>query len=1081
MSKKASQALQLAKPVQQGLPYSTNYMSGDVIQNWNLAYFHHLVSIGSRQGLLPNKAYARSYLQYGDFNFNPFEIGVNASAAGQLIAEAIESLATDDDDDSSSYPALNKIRHALNIQKRAQGPAEGSAYIKILGEVTRMLPIDETLLKSMMKATLEAQKMMSEEQHFSLQKSVKAAEVTVSVPTIAGIPFVASFRYPVVASMQGSVKYDAQDSQSQSGSSSSRKSQYQIPTVLKAKAQFKALFIAQKIATLSFMEPVSQNIYSAGVQKQTFLSAPFKVEALVDLKAMKAELALKTHSEQKQEQEVELLEHHVRPFTSIRRKLSAKPTSQAKDAEVKNIHLTREPEKHDMKMGEKALGLSVRVQQRLECCRGDFAAWVRKARHFSPVAALQFFDESNTIAARQTRVTYSPAQSETDQVTASIHIGTATKSADDKVDVTFRAAQKTLQDDAKSSQQDVETGKEKMKKALSEAKAGYAVTVAAELELSSESKQQPRRYATSVTVAKGTFGLNEKLSLHLERPQIPGYDSQPWELCVEAHSKFPALPAYSYSEMMQARVEANAKAQISFGQKCNKQQPQIDIEVNMERSEGQKQNVENSAEAKQCQRDEKEGQQLSPSCRNATLQAATLNEYDITINYQQVSDCLKNASYHVEDLATAALYQYMSQDRLHVQNKDGQIKIHAKVHQSNEEDDYLNIRVEKPSANIEFTAIPLSSAVETMFPINARQSMASRVQDQILGGNDQTECTIDGQQVQTFDNSTYEAEFSQDNYHLLAKDCSGSYKFAVLTKDDAQKKEQKKVKIILGNTEIKIEPTSGSKPPRVQVDGQDQVPEINQWIEVQDKESDEVEARISATKDGYVQVEAPRQRIQVSTDGERIIVEMSFVHKGDLCGLCGNFNGEQSGDLQTPDRCVESQDDAEDFVQSYEVDENNKGGKHSQSRRSSQEDSQGKRRHDRKNSKSSPVEGCAHEKDKTVADLMDALQGQDSRSHHSSRSQQSHGGSACTTRRHKVVARQGEKCFSLKPVEECKPGCRPTNMVPQQIAFHCVPEGSLAEHLESKAESSQLPEMSGKSADLSRSVFTPKSCTSSLQ
>lgn len=1075
MAKKASQALQLAKPVQQGLPYSMNYMSGDMVQNWNLAYFHHIVSIGSRAGLLPNKAYARSYLQYGDFNFNPYEISVNASAAGQLLAEAIENFSADDDD-SSSYPALNKIRRALNIQKRSQGPAEGSGYVKILGEVTRMFPIDETLEKTFRRAALEAQRALGHEQHFSLQKALKAAEVTVSVPTIAGIPLVATFRYPIVASIQGKAQADVQG-----------QSKFAIPTTVKAKAQFRAVVIAEKTATISFMEPTSNVIFSAGVKKQTLLQAPFKAEALVDLKAMRAELAIQVHPDLEKAQEVTLLDFKVRPYTAIRTKLSPTPTSQSQNADVKNIHLTKQPEEFEMKFGQKSLGLNFRVQQQVECCRGDFAAWYRKAQHFSPAAALQFFDESNTIAARHTKITFSPAQSQTDQVTGSIHIGTATKSADDKVDVEFRSAQKSLQDDEESSRQDVEKGKEKMKQALKQAKAGYAMTVAAELELSQNGPQEPRRYAAAVTVAKGTFGLEEKFSLHLEQPDKKSADDT-WELCAEARAKFPSLPAYSFSDMMNAHVEAQAKAQVSYGQQCNKQQPQIEIQVSMERSEGQKQNVEDSAEAKQCQHDEKEGQQLSPACRNATVEAATLNEYDIKINYQQVGDCLKNASYQLEDLMTAAFYPYMSQDRLHVQNKDGQIKIHAKVHKSNEEDDYLNIRVEKPSANFEFSGIPLPSSVQTVFPINARQSVASRVQDLILGGNDQSECTIDGQQIQTFDNSSYEAEFSQDNYHLLTKDCSGSYKFAVLAKDDPQQREQKRVKIILANTEIKIEPTSGSRPPHVLVDGQEQQVEINQWIEIEDRKSGQVEARISATKDGYVQVEAPQQLIQVTTDGERIIIESAFTHQGDLCGLCGNFNGEQSGDLQTPDQCVESQDDPEDFVNAYEIDESNSDKKHEKQRgsqeRSSKEQQRRSRQQGRSSRRSSAVDGCAKEKDKTMADLIAALQGQSSRGHsgHGSRSSHGHSSSShCSTRKHKVVARQGEKCFSLKPVEECKPGCRPTNMVPQEVSFHCIPEGSLAEHLESKAESSQLPEMSGKSADLTRTVFTPKSCTSSLQ
>jgi len=82
--------------------------------------------------------------------------------------------------------------------------------------------------------------------------------------------------------------------------------------------------------------------------------------------------------------------------------------------------------------------------------------------------------------------------------------------------------------------------------------------------------------------------------------------------------------------------------------------------------------------------------------------------------------------------------------------------------------------------------------------------------------------------------------------------------------------------------------------------------------------------------------------------------------------------------------------------------------------------------------------------------------------------------------KHRIVSRQGEKCFSTSPVPECAKGCSPTELAPKTISFHCMPEGSLADHMESKAESNQpLPEMSGKTVDLTRKVFAPKSCTSS--
>jgi len=1110
LGKKAAQALKLAKPdIQQGAAYSTNQFATTDVDDWNVASFVQYSVFGGR-GPAPGNVYFRSNVQQGGLSQSPLEVSVNASALHQLIQDALQ----DDQDSEQQYPELARLTRVLGIKSRKNGPAEGSAYVSIK-DMQRMFPIDESIapaIQAIADAVQQGPKQGKAHSQINYQKAIMLDDIIISVPTVTGIPVVWTLKSPALLSVQGHVRGEARENQ------------------VKANATLKPVLLSRKEAALSFVEPLSMQRFSAGVVKHYQVYLPCQVQASIDAEKQKASITI-TPGAGEDAKKIKIAHFHVRPFTSIKKLGDFKPLT--KSGEVKNVHFQQKPRESQTTFGQKALGLKLRVEEKTEHSRSGFASWAERAQKHSPASAAAFWAESPSNAPREYNVIFDQDASETQQIKASIQITSATKKSHGQ-DSSFQTKPRSLIQSLMGHDSAAKTQKHhRMVRSLEQASAGSAVTVEAEVQLKTDkrsSSSSDRTYAASATVSKGTFGLHEKASIHLERSEIPGYDSQSWELCAEAQAKFPTLPAYSYQDTIKEQVQAEAKAQVSFGQRCS--QPQIKVQVQMERSEGQKQQTEQSQEAKQCRQDNRQGQELSPSCRNATLQAATLNEYDIKIEYQQISDALKNASYQLEDLVTAALYPYMSQDRLNVQNQQGQIKIHAHVHQSNDEDDYLNVRIEKPSANIDFTAIPLSQEAEIAFPLNARQSILSRAQDYALGGNDQKECTLERQQVSTFDNTTYEAELSQDNYHLLAKDASKQAKFAVLARESSQQKGQKNVKIIVRNQEVKLSPTSGdNQPPKAEVNGKAvQVPK-EKAVEFEDKNG-EVQLRLQATKDGYIQVEAPQEGIQVTTDGQRIIIEAAESLRDSLTGLCGNFNGEQSADLQTPQQCVESPEEPEDLVDAFEVPSSGSSSGRSSSsgsdsRRqqgrdsddSSEEDQQrDSRRHQRnqqrkdqksKRQQRKAVQGCAKEKDAEVAKTAQSISGngssgsssshssqerrrrssQESSRDHSSHENQQHGSQEQEARRrHKVIARQGQKCISTSKVPECRSGQKPTNTFAKQVEFVCMDAGSRSKDLAEQAEQGkniqeelQQEQRRGSSQQHSQKLYLPAACQKQQQ
>ena len=71
-----------------------------------------------------------------------------------------------------------------------------------------------------------------------------------------------------------------------------------------------------------------------------------------------------------------------------------------------------------------------------------------------------------------------------------------------------------------------------------------------------------------------------------------------------------------------------------------------------------------------------------------------------------------------------------------------------------------------------------------------------------------------------------------------------------------------------------------------------------------------------------------------------------------------------------------------------------------------------------------------------------------------------------------------EVCFSVKPVKQCSPGCKPSaEKVEERVNFHCLASTDpVVKDLLSKIEKSPLSTMAGRSVAFSKVIKVPKTC-----
>uniref|UniRef100_A0A1I7UPX0 VWFD domain-containing protein n=1 Tax=Caenorhabditis tropicalis TaxID=1561998 RepID=A0A1I7UPX0_9PELO len=368
------------------------------------------------------------------------------------------------------------------------------------------------------------------------------------------------------------------------------------------------------------------------------------------------------------------------------------------------------------------------------------------------------------------------------------------------------------------------------------------------------------------------------------------------------------------------------------------------------------------------------------------------------------------------DLIKAYNYWTVSEKRL--ENEERRAVLQLTVEPLSRQ--YLNMTIQTPEQQVELKNVRIPRVV---LPTIARRAMYQQVWEK-TGAS----CKVDQSEVSTFDNVVFRAPLTTC-FSLIAKDCSEEPTFAVLSKKINKNSDELIVKVIRREEEIVVKKTDDEF--LVKVNGKT----------VPSAQLEEYEIEILG--DNLIVIRLPQGEIRF--DGYTIKTNLpSVASKNQLCGLCGNNDGEKDNEFMTADNY--ETEDVEEFHRSYllkneecEVENDRisekKNYRNKWTREEKREESQYESNEDDEETENKSVE-------KTLIKEFS----------------------------HRV-------CFSLEPVTECRRGYESEKTSTKKIRFTCMPRHSTnARRFLKEAREQNVLDLADFSVSYVEAVKVPTAC-----
>jgi hypothetical protein len=545
-----------------------------------------------------------------------------------------------------------------------------------------------------------------------------------------------------------------------------------------------------------------------------------------------------------------------------------------------------------------------------------------------------------------------------------------------------------------------------------------------------------RKYHVDVNMTYGGRGeFPQKISMDYYRTPVPNYDPNTFKVCYRASLK---TPTYTNFYAIEKTIEPKAEVTqtIQFGEDCASDK-KIEINAVFEKTEEQKRYDENPTKYRTytaCQKDIEHGFNNSAACWDYFVDYHTLKKYNIDFTYQNLPKYftdfvfMQSNWFKTNHFTNIAKLEYVNNEPGHVRMMMNlSMKAPARV----------DIAVYKPTHNVFFKNIFYPDFLPVYPVINLKQSPRRILFNKIFDANFYPMCMTQNEHFHTFDHVDFKTPLS-GCYHIFAKDCSNADKFTMLLKKFKHQTYTKAMKLFVSGHKIEILPvgeTPETAPLIVRVDDVKQPINAGSFFHIAHPEVKGMSLLKIKLIGTFYKIKAPVAGITVFFDGTVAKIFVSNTYRAQLCGLCGDLNGERFHEFTGPTGCVYHKPTA--FANSYVVTDGT----------------------------------CvAPEVVKKECFYPDAPKYP----------------GKCTIHRNKVIhdaavdgtgKHSNKVCFSTLPIPECLAGCKPTTYVKRKVGFHCLnTRDDYSGILIRESKIRELTELQNKSDDYDEVVQYPERC-----
>ncbi|WP_266164831.1 open beta-sheet domain-containing protein [Escherichia coli] len=1003
--------------VQYSLKHLQDYVVREMALSYNLKYSH----LGSRDSIIPNSLFSALNVNIGGLQQLTGEAQAALSSI-KTLQHLINHIVVEGEEDEQQPPKDPLVSMVTDLRQQLEGQVVGN-----LLSYPSIVAFDNNTIHSWVEALRKNVGKLERGLPFNCTNIVSAVDIKLSFPNALGFQSSIAYETPVLYSVGGEVNLKTSPKLN-----SAPQGHLAAPTTWNITADIQAVYSRRSSGTVSFTVPPLVKTYSAGYVKNQQIQVPLRVALDINVEYNNAYVKLQP-IDKSQRYQVSHMSNI--PYTTIYRTSPVQPAPLiAEETEI--IHV-RKPRSWRAEYGKRSTGMVYSVEYSSEKHYDDlFDKYERLGKH-DELSAILFPTEEQQIYASNISVYYEPEKSTSKAVElwTQYYDELVTPppqrqgAQDDEYQPESRAAS---DEDEASDQESAEASEEKYYRS----KRGSLYAGRGKSRRQSDS--QNRAVLSSVGPNEAHKALIQKLlalgsgngynvnALSFEAKFVEGKGasslflaawrkspvaskaqllifanakaaqaSSRYEVCVDAESDFPNVPYMNLEKALKNNPNSSVSITLDAGEGSCSSGMNIQANLDIGRSQSMYRYLQNSRVVAQCKSQMKNDNYILPACRNATLKASVLNNYDLEVEYQNVPEAVKQALSKAYSAVDYALYIYGSQNVVNGTGAPGKLSanlivapnlrsLNASISTAYFDATYENVRL----------AVPVAKAIVT-HPLLPR---AERVANYYTNWKYNATCSVDSSYIKTYDNLTYPFESESPCWRIL-----------LVT---ARPRDWKPSPLIQApNVTVMVREASGKREIRVQV-GEDVVSVSYQsgkyMLKANKKSVPITQSGVAVLygKQGQQLVLAyglaDSVRVEIADlimhfDQKRVLLQPGDDYRRAVRGLCGTFDGLRQTDFKLPANCIVR--NVTSFIEAYTY-----GDKCAAPRKSQPKQCYPER----------IIPG--NSTDPWPVDPVDPK---------------------CISLRYRVLLRGQRVCISHKPLPMCKQNCKAVHTVEKVVPFRC--------------------------------------------
>ncbi|GBM81737.1 hypothetical protein AVEN_113955-1 [Araneus ventricosus] len=436
----------------------------------------------------------------------------------------------------------------------------------------------------------------------------------------------------------------------------------------------------------------------------------------------------------------------------------------------------------------------------------------------------------------------------------------------------------------------------------------------------------------------------------------------------------------------------------------------------------------------QCVRDVQKGSAHSVACIKAIRERAIFNRANALFIWQKDLPTVVEDILDITELAVKHTYFH----HLSIEKKKNRDKI-LRIDLT-----YVNKLTDKPVVDVVITkpteVLKLHKVDPTFIqPMSSIYNVPDTYIQYYTNNTYPATCALMKENVRTYDLKTIRLPRDKSCSYVLTSHCVRHKKFAVIVKIDPQNHESKEIYVYIGKHSLVLKPGTEWKY-EIQYDKTTYTVNYMQPIMLHETEKIyAVTTRMSISRSSFIEIHAEKAGIKVTYDGQHAKIQVHPRYKGELCGLCSEFDGEVVREFRGPSRCLFSHVD--DYTASSAL------------------GSCYKPQADR-------AYICSGE-DYDYADIQDQDELDETDKEYEPK-----------VRRNRVLPKDEKLCFSTTALPVCNSRDVPKETKVKRVKYHCLPkDDNHARKLVAESKRRILGELETKEVDYEDDVEYPIICT----